>query len=57
MKMRVPNRLAINTTVTSEIPSHIGNEAICTIIKKMKPIETPESQKNSELSPQMEACA
>ena len=40
-KIRVPNKLAINTTVTSEIPSHIGNTGICTIIRKIKPIVTP----------------
>src|ERR1700749_3849516 len=40
-KIRVPNKLAINTTVTSEMPSHIGNEAICTIIRKINPIATP----------------
>ena len=48
----MPNRLAINTTVTSEIPSHIGNEAICTIIRENEANRDSEPQKNSELSSQ-----
>ena len=44
----------MKTTMTSEIPSHIGNEGICTITRKMNPIDSAQAEQDHELSTQLE---
>src|SRR5579863_8606338 len=55
-KMRVPNRLAMKTTTISDTPNHMGNDGICTMTRKMKPIVTPMPSKTMNCTRRLSLC-
>ena len=53
-KMRVPNKLAMNTAAISETPNHSGNDGICTITRKMQANRDTHAEQDHELHAQAE---